>query len=168
MDVTPREVPDGSSTRRGGRIPVLIVIAVFVAAAGFIVVRALGDSTMFFYNVDEAVAQRDSLGSSRFRLQGTVVDNTVERTADGVSFEVTYGGVTVPVDHVGDPPELFQPNIPVVLEGHWDTDSPDGAFASDRILVKHTNEYDAKHPDRTGEPGASSNDTTGSVKPGTP
>lgn len=148
MDVTPRETPETPKSKSRRTLPFLIVLAVLVAAGGFVVVRALGNSTMFFYNVDEAVAQRDSLGSKRFRLQGVVVADSVERTGDGVTFEVTFGGVTVPVNHVGDPPELFQPNIPVVLEGQWDTASPNGAFSSDRILVKHTNEYEEKHPDR--------------------
>jgi cytochrome c-type biogenesis protein CcmE len=51
----------------------------------------------------------------------------------------------VHVQHQGDPPELFQAQVPVVLEGHW---SADGSFfASDRILVKHTEEYKASNPD---------------------
>ena len=49
-----------------------------------------------------------------------------------------------PCVHQGDPPELFQPGIPVVLEGRWQGD----AFASDRIMVKHTSEYRAENPDR--------------------
>jgi cytochrome c-type biogenesis protein CcmE len=32
----------------------------------------------------------------------------------------------------------------VVLEGHWQG----AAFASDRIMVKHTSDYRTQHPDR--------------------
>ena len=46
--------------------------------------------------------------------------------------------------HEGDPPELFQPGIPVVLEGRWSGDH----FASDRIMVKHSEQYKAGNPDR--------------------
>lgn len=158
MDVTPREVPEVSEAKRRNRLPLVIALTVLVAAAGFIVARALGESTMFFYNVDEAVAQRDSLGSARFRLQGTVVEGSVDRTGDGVMFDVSYGGVTVEVNHVGDPPEMFQPNIPVVLEGRWDPNSTDPVFESDRILVKHTNEYEEKHPERISDATAGSAD----------
>ena len=49
------------------------------------------------------------------------------------------------VHHQGDPPELFQAGLPVVLEGHWSSDGT--FFASDRILVKHTEEYKASNPD---------------------
>ena len=37
----------------------------------------------------------------------------------GVTFTVKFNGVEVPVHHEGDPPELFEPGIPVVLEGRW-------------------------------------------------
>ncbi|HEY5699055.1 MAG TPA: cytochrome c maturation protein CcmE, partial [Acidimicrobiales bacterium] len=87
------------------------------------------------------------LGTDRFRLQGKVVDDSVEETDDGVAFQVTFNGVTVDVVHQGDPPELFQPGIPVVLEGHWDGD----VYASDRILVKHSSEYEAENEDRLRE-----------------
>ena len=50
----------------------------------------------------------------------------------------------VPVLHQGDPPELFKPGIPVVLEGHF----VGTHFDSDRIMVKHSEDYIAKHPSR--------------------
>jgi cytochrome c-type biogenesis protein CcmE len=54
--------------------------------------------------------------------------------------------VEVPVLHHGDPPEMFKPGIPVVLEGQFQggTDT----FSSDRILVKHSETYIAENPDR--------------------
>ena len=51
----------------------IIAILVILAVAGFVLVNALGDATLFFYNADEAVAQQAELGTDRFRLQGTVV-----------------------------------------------------------------------------------------------
>jgi cytochrome c-type biogenesis protein CcmE len=143
LDLTPRT---GASRRRRG-LPVALVLIAVVAALAFIAVKALGDASVFFLNADEAVAQRDDLGTDRFRLQGTVVDGTVDETDDGVTFQVVFNDVTVDVVHQGDPPELFQPNIPVVLEGHWDGD----VFASDRILVKHSSEYEAENEDRLRE-----------------
>ena len=64
--------------------------------------------------------------------------------------------VTASVEHLGDPPELFEsPWIPVVLEGSWEprtvelvTGSDDHQFVSDRMLVKHTNEYAAENDAR--------------------
>jgi cytochrome c-type biogenesis protein CcmE len=119
----------------------LAVVGVVVVVLGVLVVKGLSEATLYFRNADEAVAQREELGDQRFRLQGTVVDDGVE-TADGVNFDVTYDDVDVTVHHVGDPPQLFRPGVPVVLEGSWD---PSGEFfSSDRMLVKHDAEYESR------------------------
>ena len=143
LDLTPRTTP---SRRHRGLAASLVLVAV-VAALALIAVKALGDASLFFLNADEAVEQREDLGTDRFRLQGTVVDDSVEETDDGVAFQVAFNGATVDVVHRGDPPELFQPGIPVVLEGHWDGE----VYASDRILVKHSSEYEADNEDRLRE-----------------
>jgi cytochrome c-type biogenesis protein CcmE len=46
---------------------------------------------------------------------------------------------------------MFKPGIPVVLEGRFDGDT----FASDRIMVKHSEDYVAKHPSRVTTPPSS-------------
>jgi cytochrome c-type biogenesis protein CcmE len=148
MELTPRQVPTASAPdrRRRGKWAYLAV-AVVVLALGFVVVQGLSNATVFFYNADEAVAQRDETGDRRFRLQGEVVAGTIVSEGERVDFVVAHNGVEVPVQHIGDPPELFQEGIPVVLEGHWsDTDSE--TFASDRILVKHSSEYVEDNPVR--------------------
>jgi cytochrome c-type biogenesis protein CcmE len=114
------------------------------AALIFLIVQGLGNATLYFRTADEAVAQRQALGTKRFRIEGTVVAGTVRQTGDDVSFSIENKGATVPVVHRGDPPELFKPGIPVVLEGRFQGDH----FASDRILVKHSETYIAEHPDR--------------------
>ena len=118
--------------------------AVVVAALGFLVFRGLGNATMYFRTADEAVAQRQSIGDDRFRIQGAVVQGSVSQVGDDVSFRIESKGVEVPVVHRGDPPEMFKPGIPVVLEGRFEGQ----AFDSDRILVKHSETYVAEHPER--------------------
>ena len=175
MELTPRTGPTAApgesagpglapeTPRRPGstraKLPVIAVIVAILAVGAFVIVNALGNATLFFYNADEAVERQQDLSTDRFRLQGTVVGPSVVRTDDGVSFDVTFNGVEVPVEHFGDPPELFEPDIPVVLEGRF-AEGPDGElsapanadgaplFLSDRMLVKHTNEYEAENPDR--------------------
>jgi cytochrome c-type biogenesis protein CcmE len=53
------------------------------------------------------------------------------------------------VVHAGDPPELFEPGIPVVLEGRWAASGDH--FDSDAIRVKHSEEYEADNGDRLRE-----------------
>lgn len=146
MDVSPRSVLADEVTRppRRRNYRAWLLAAVVVVALGFVLMRGLGNATLFFYNADEAVARQSSMGAKRFRLQGAVVADSIRRDDSGASFEVTYNGAVVDVHHVGDLPQLFQPGIPVVLEGHFQS----GRFESDRMLVKHSEVYTEKNPNR--------------------
>lgn len=114
-------------------------------AAGFVLYQALTSARVFFLNVDEAVAQRSSLGDETFQIQGTVV--TEPDVVDGGSlvFTISYGGEDAVVRHVGaEPSSLFRLGQPIVAEGRWDGD----AFQSTQILVKHSEEYVEDNPSR--------------------
>jgi cytochrome c-type biogenesis protein CcmE len=160
-DLTPR-VPPATRRRRKRPWALLALIAVVVALL-VVVFNGLGDATLFFRNADEAVAQRDSLDDRRFRIQGRVVGDSIAPTDTGVDFVIVWNDTEVVVAHQGDPPDLFQANIPVVLEGHWaqigdgsDAVAPVDAavtedgwyFASDRFFVKHEEVYVEENPDR--------------------
>jgi cytochrome c-type biogenesis protein CcmE len=151
LDLTPRTSAADSAVRvrstRRRPIGAYVVLAAIVVGVGFVLLRGLGDATLYFRNVDEAVEQRDSLGDRRFRLQG-LVRNDVVRDGEHVAFTITFNGVDLAVQHTGDAPDLFQPGEPVVLEGHLVGGGDPLYFASDRILVKHTEEYEAEHDDR--------------------
>jgi cytochrome c-type biogenesis protein CcmE len=145
VDLTP-----GVVTPRRRRSPMVsVVLVVVLVALGVVVYKGLSSASLYFYNADEAVAHKQDLGAKTFRLQGTVLGSTVEESDDGVDFAVAYNGVRVEAHHHGDPPELFKPGIPVVLEGHWAGSGK--YFDSDRILVKHSATYTAQHKDRLDE-----------------
>jgi cytochrome c-type biogenesis protein CcmE len=127
-----------------GRAGVLLGVAVVVA--GLLLWQGLSNATVYFKTVDEAVAQRRTLGDRRFRLEGIVQAGSVheDEAKRGVDFVVEENDAEVRVHHMGDPPELFREGLPVVLEGHF----AGARFDSDRILVKHTAEYRQKHKAR--------------------
>ena len=108
------------------------VVAIVVLAV------VLSENVVYFRTVSEAVEQRAEQGSDRFRIAGAVVPGSIVETTQGVRFRVTDGKATATILHVGDPPELFKPGAPVVCEGHWGRDR---AFDSDRIMIRHGNEY---------------------------
>ena len=123
-----------------------LVLVVLVGATGFLLVKVVGDASLYFYNADEAVAKKADLGDRQFRIQGTYVGRASEQDDGTIDFDIAYNGVRVAVEHSGSEPALFKPGIPVVLEGRW---APDGsAFLSDRIEVKHGEEYREENPDR--------------------
>jgi cytochrome c-type biogenesis protein CcmE len=143
LDLSPR--PPRPPRRRS---PLAIaVLGVVLLAAGFVLFNGLRSASLYYYNADEAVAKRASLDDHRFRIQGTVQEG-VAQSGDAVDFTIAFNDVKVAVHHVGDPPELFKPGIPVVLEGRWQAGTNPPVFDSDRILIKHSAQYRAKHPDR--------------------
>lgn len=148
LDLTPRHDLPGrasrSARRRWAPFAVLAVLAVILV---FIVIQAQGAS-LYFKNADEAVAQKASLGTKRFRLQGTVV-GTPKDGKSATFFTVEYHRVKVEVRHTGSEPAMFRDGIPVVAEGHWN--AAQTQFESNRLLVKHDEnykDYDTKHPNR--------------------
>ncbi|MGH9149418.1 MAG: cytochrome c maturation protein CcmE [Acidimicrobiales bacterium] len=135
--VGPRPAP--ASSRR------LWLAGLAIAAAlGFLLWKGLDDATLYFRTADEALAQKASLGDRRFRIEGAVVAGSLQVRGDEVAFVIEENDGRVPVVHRGDPPELFRDMIPVVLEGRFEGD----VYRSDRIMVKHTNQYRAANPER--------------------
>ena len=151
--LAPQEPRAGRSRQRRW-VPALIGLAVVVAVVAL--VWNLFTGALFFYNADEAVAQRSALGDDRFTLQGTPVGCSITAGNQGeevvTAFTVAFGGVLVDVVHRGEPAELFDGGTPVVLDGNWVHSSPDVSgfepladdgwyYSSDRMRVKHDNDY---------------------------
>ena len=151
LDLTPRTGPDGSAPRRprrsrGRAVLSGLVIVGLLGAIGFVLVRQLDGASLYYYNVDEAVAQRDEIGDRSIRIQGTVVgEPETQGDAETLVFSLAFEGESVDVRHVGaEPPPLFEAGVPSVLEGRF---ADDGTFVSERIVIKHSEEYREDNPD---------------------
>lgn len=170
MTLTPSPPQDAPRpvTRRRARRRAWVLVLVVVGALGFLLARGLAAATTYFYTADQAEHMKAQLGSTRFRIEGTVVAGTVARSGDKVDFQIANNGVVVPVVNTGYPPQLFQPGIPVVLEGQFQGSE----FVSDLIMVKHSSTYVAQHPQRVqsfvgkdGSQPSGSTQSTGSSQP---
>jgi cytochrome c-type biogenesis protein CcmE len=126
---------------RHGRARWWILLGICAAAIAWLVIGGLASNIVYFRTASEAEADRAHDATHVFRLAGAVVPNSVQAVADGVDFQLTDGHATIAVHHRGDPPELFRPGAPVVVEGHWASPAASAFFASDRILIKHGSEY---------------------------
>jgi cytochrome c-type biogenesis protein CcmE len=129
----------------------VVVGAVLVSAFGFLLAKGLGSSLDYFETVDQAVHSKAMLGDKTFRLEGLVLPGTVHRSAAGVDFVAAGTKDRVDVVNTGNPPELFQPNIPVVVVGHF----AGATFVSNQIIVDHSAQYQAKYPNRVKAPNGS-------------
>lgn len=136
---------------RATRIRYGVVLAVIVGAVVWLVAGPLTSNIQYFRPVSEALEKRADDGDRRIRLMGEVVAGTVTETERGVEFDVTDGEAVAHVVHEGDPPQLFAGGVPVVCEGRWRGER----FDSDRIMIRHGNEYSPPEVTTTGrEPGA--------------
>lgn len=168
LNLEPREVAPIADRRR--RLLPMGVLAVVLVGLGFVLFQTLGDASLFFYNADEALERRTELDDQRFRVQGTPFGEpqSIELDRDGrlesaVVFPIRFEEAVIDVVHVGSPAELFQPGVPVVLEGRWVLGLPEGVdsvpqgandgyhFASTDMVVKHDNEYRTDNQDRLDE-----------------
>jgi cytochrome c-type biogenesis protein CcmE len=130
------------------RLRYVVVGAVLVGALAFLLAKGLGGSLDYFETVDQAVAHQAQLGGRTFRLEGLVVPGSIVTTASGVDFVAAGSRYRVPVHDTGSPPQLFQPDVPVVVVGHF----AGGVFLSDQILVDHSAQYIEQHPGRVRAP----------------
>ena len=154
----PPSSPPTSEVRQGPAVPpprrrrraswrVLAVFVLLAVALVFLLVEGLGSSLDYFDTVSQAMAHRQTLGTQTFRLEGTVVPNTIHATAAGSDFSICEGSDVVHVANTGSPPSLFKARVPVVVVGHFTSTTSDD-FVSNSILIKHSNTYAAQYPGR--------------------
>jgi cytochrome c-type biogenesis protein CcmE len=147
--------PAAARRGRGGpgtRARLVAAGAVLLAAFVFLAIKGLGGSFNYFETVDQALSHKAMLGSQTFRLEGLVVPGTVHRSRNGVDFMASGTGHQVAVVNTGNPPQLFQPDIPVVVVGHF----VGATFFSNQIIVDHTAQYIEQHPTRVRAPNGTS------------
>jgi cytochrome c-type biogenesis protein CcmE len=150
--VGPDPLPrDAVPIRSGHRIRYLIVGLMLVGSLAFLLAKGLTSALNFYLPADQALAQKATLGSQTFNLEGVVEPGSVHTTRNGVDFVVTSGATKLEVENTGSPPQLFQPDIPVIAVGHFSGTT----FVSDQILVKHSSSYIAAHPGRVTAPNGS-------------
>jgi len=138
------DLPLGAPRRRrslGTRRQRLLAAVVIVGALAFLVARGLTNALDYYLPANQAVAQRAELGTSDFRIQGTVLPG-LRQVGSSLHFSITSHRVDVEVVSTGSPPQLFHTGMPVVLDGHWQGE----VFSSFQIMVQHGSSYVEAHP----------------------
>ncbi len=143
MDLTPRPADD-PAPRRARRWAPIALLALVGVVGGAIVWQFLGSAIDYYCNVDEVGARDGCDDAHRLRVQGTVDRDSVRATDASTSFRMSFNGASLDVRYAGDPGGVFQECIAVVAHGRL----RGGVLEATRIEVKHSNEYEAEHPDR--------------------
>lgn len=137
-----------SSTGRRAFLAVALLVA--AGALGVIAFGNIGENLVYYWDVAQLVEAGPKAVGATVRLGGVVKEGTVDWRAEesSLAFVITDGTHEVPVQATGAPPQMFREGIGVVVEG---TMTQGGTFTTDRLMVKHSNEYQAPEEGMTAE-----------------
>jgi cytochrome c-type biogenesis protein CcmE len=130
-----------SSERRRRTVVIVLSLAVAVAVLGYLAFGGIGENLVYYWSPTELLDAGDRAVGASIRLGGLVAADSIAREAgSGLTFFVTDGSNTVQVRSQAVPPAMFREGIGVVVEG---TMTEGGTFETQRLMVKHDNEYQA-------------------------
>jgi len=125
------------------------VVALLLAAAGIGVLAfgGIGKNLVYYWSPSELVKAGDKAYGALVRLGGLVKPGSVKWTPKqtDLHFEVTDGTHNVKVHASAVPPQMFRAGIGVVIEGRL---ARSGVFESNRLMVKHGNDYQPPDPNK--------------------
>jgi cytochrome c-type biogenesis protein CcmE len=130
------------------RLRVVVILVLVAGSLAWVGTNALSGNLVYYVTPTELLQQHPGAGE-RLRLGGQVVPGSVHDAENGVDFVVSDGTTRITVDHTGGTPALFRNGIGVVLEGTY---GADGAFHSDTMLIKHSEDYRPPAPGETPPP----------------
>ena len=117
----------------------VIAALIVVAAVGALIYIGVRGSSMYYMTLAELKAHADTVYGDKIRLGATVVDGSIQSSADGVTrFVVTDGTNTLPVSYGGGLPDTFEDGADVVLQGRL---APSGTFEASSLLTKCPSKY---------------------------
>ncbi|MCP4810787.1 MAG: cytochrome c maturation protein CcmE [Proteobacteria bacterium] len=138
-----------SSKKQEGVVFLVGALAVAGAALGLVWFASdeMGENLVYYWTPAEVHAAGAEAYGPTIRLGGLVKEGTLDwnpeaQTVDLVVTDTT--GAELPIHAQGAPPQMLREGIGVVVEG---TLRADGTFETDRLMVKHSNEYKSDFED---------------------
>lgn len=123
-------------------------VLAIVGAIAMLIVGGLSENVVYFLTPSELQARGAEIVDQPLRLGGQVKPGS--RTWDAetldLRFVVTDSLSEVRVKSTGAPPAMFKEGIGVVVEGRY---REDGLFEATNLMVKHSNEYEPPHGERS-------------------
>ncbi len=134
-----------SSERRRRRLITVVSLVVALGVLAFLAFGGIGENLVYYWSPTELLEAGDDAYGASIRLGGLVAAGSVSRQAGSeLRFDVTDGQNSVVVRSNAVPPAMFREGIGVVVEGTYDRS---GVFSTQRLMVKHDNEYRAPGED---------------------
>jgi cytochrome c-type biogenesis protein CcmE len=134
-----------SNERKRRQLVTLVALLVAGGVLAFLAFGGIGESLVYYWSPTELHAAGDEALGANIRLGGLVAAGSI-RHGEGsrLEFVVTDGSEEIAVHATAVPPAMFREGIGVVVEG---TLAADGTFQTQRLMIKHDNEYQAPEED---------------------
>ena len=123
--------------RKQRRLLIISLTALCLAAATALVMMAFRDNIVFFFGPTEIKAGKVQPGK-KIRVGGLVVDGSVLKAGEKVSFEISDGAESLSINYTGILPDLFREGQGIVAEGVLTSDLK---FNASEVLAKHDENY---------------------------
>jgi len=124
-----------------GKFALFISISIVLIALGFLVYTGLTDNMVYYYHVDEFTAKAPSLNGETVKVNGKVVEGSIQRNHNDYGF-VIHGSQAnrVNVSYHGVVPDTFKDGCDVVVEGKYDSNTR--VFHATTHLAKCPTKYE--------------------------
>ncbi len=115
---------------------------VVMVAVGYLVTTSLQNNSVYYMTVGELRSAAPALQGQPIRLAGNVVPGTIQRdqAAFTVQFDIADPSGRLPVTYRGVVPDIFGPNIEVVVEGRYREGE---AFSAATLLAKCPSKFES-------------------------
>jgi cytochrome c-type biogenesis protein CcmE len=125
---------------------VIIAAVVVIAAIGYLIYTGFQSTSVYYMTITELKTSSASAAhpSGDIRVAGIVQENSVQRaTGDPtVKFTMADEGGAIPVVYKGLVPDIFGPNIQVVVEGKYANE----VFQAATLLAKCPSKFTSEVP----------------------
>jgi cytochrome c-type biogenesis protein CcmE len=128
------------------QVRIIAGIIIIVGLVGYLAFVGFEEGRTYYMTCDEVAAKEAELTNTNLKLAGVVVDGSIARDGDILTFKLEYDGATYPVRYTGmDPvPDTFKDGVEAVVDGRL---LADGSFEGKKIQAKCASKYESDGPD---------------------
>lgn len=139
------------SVKRTRTLGLIAGMVVVLGGFGYLLYGNIGDNIVFFRTPSELLAMGAEAYDVPTRLGGQVKAGSVVWDAEALDlrFVIKDADGEIAVHSKGAPPQMFQTEMGVIVEGRLTRGDGQPLFESTNLMVRHSNEY---QPPKDGHP----------------
>ena len=128
------------------QVRIIAGIIIIVGLVGYLAFIGFEEGRSYYMTCDEVAENESELTNTNLKLAGVVVDGSITRDGDILTFKLEYEGATYPVRYTGmDPvPDTFKDGVEAVVDGRL---LGDGSFEGKKIQAKCASKYESDGPE---------------------